>query len=90
MPFIASPVSVTTSPTLLINPSTASASDPMPAALINNGAESLFIGGSAVSTTNGFLIPAGGSITFQLISGDQVWGICVAGPIDVRVLKGRS
>lgn len=91
MPFSVGTVSVGTQATLLANPSTAAASDPQPVVIFNNdAAATLFIGGTGVTTANGFPILKQTGISFRLISGEQIFGIVAAGTLDARVLQGRK
>lgn len=66
--------------------------------LVNSGANTVFIGDSAVLTTTGFLIPAGttfspSDLAHQSLTGvdaERMYGIVVASTEDVRVLlQGR-
>jgi hypothetical protein len=91
MAFNAISISVGGTPTLLINPSTGSIGDPVPAVIFNNDAAlKLFIGGPTVSAANGFPIVAQSGIGFRLITSDPVYGISGGANIDARVLIGRQ
>ncbi len=66
--------------------------------LINNGANTVFIGDSAVTTSTGFPVPAGSvfspsDLAHQSLRGmvdDRLYGIVAASTEDVRVLlQGR-
>jgi hypothetical protein len=55
-------------------------------AIFNNGTATLFIGDENVSIAQGFPIPTGQSMSFDLKADARVYGISSA-PIDVRVLE---
>lgn len=92
MSFNASSVGVTNAATLLVNPSTGNVADPVPVAIWNNDStNTIYIGGSGVTTGNGWPVLKGTGITMRLVASDPVYAIAgVAGPLDVRVLIGRQ
>ena len=54
-----------------------------------NGA-AVFIGGSAVTTANGYELLAGGALALNMQPGDTVYGISAAGSDDVRILHNQG
>lgn len=54
----------------------------------NNGAATIFVGGSDVSPANGAPVAASSwSPAFDLSSGDAVYGIVATGTVEARVLE---
>lgn len=47
--------------------------------------DSVFIGGSGVTTANG--LPLGGGMSFDLAAGEALYGIVASGTVAVRVLE---
>ena len=65
--------------------------DPTHFAVFNNDATvDLFIGGSDVTTANGYVIRAKTGLSWPLVSGEQVHGIVASGTLDARVMMSRS
>jgi hypothetical protein len=56
----------------------------------NDASATVFVGGSDVTTANGFPIPAGEYRAFALRPGDTLYGIAAAGTIAVRVIRRRD
>lgn len=80
-------VSVTTSATRL---DTGAANNPQGSAIgvYNNGASTVYLGGSGVTTATGFPLAAGTSLSVDLKeSGDVLYGIVVSGTVEVRTLE---
>lgn len=58
------------------------------AVLRNRGDEAVFVGGENVATdTDSYQLDPGEPVSIDLDSGDELFGICVAGPVRVDVLK---
>lgn len=53
----------------------------------NLGAETVFVGGSDVTTANGQELGAGESASFDLDAGERLYGVVAAGTEPVRVLR---
>lgn len=59
--------------------------------LTNEGSETVFVGGSGVTTSAyGAKIAAAGTLTLDLGSREQIYLICATGPVTVRALHLRS
>lgn len=58
-------------------------------ALFNNGAATVYLGGSDVTTSNGFPMPGGtyGPSVELADPGEGVYGIVAAGTVEVRVFE---
>jgi hypothetical protein len=79
-------VSVATTATIL----NASETDQIPrytVALYNASAVTVFVGGSAVTTSTGFPVAAGASFSADLDKGEGLWGIVATGTASVIVLS---
>lgn len=83
-------VSVSASATLLHTATNASARDPQPIRIYNNGAQTVFIGGATVTAAAGSPVTSASAVEFQFISGESLYAITTAGTAEVRVLKGRQ
>jgi hypothetical protein len=83
-------VTVTTTATRLDPETEATSHDGSYAAIYNNGSVTVYIGfTSSVTTSNGFPLAAGASMSFEFgYSGDALYGIVASGTADVRVLEG--
>lgn len=53
----------------------------------NTGASTVYLGGAAVTTTTGTPLAAGGSASFDLRSGDVLYGVVAAGTNTVMTLQ---
>lgn len=87
MPIIAARVTVTTSPTLLIDPMNGSVTGPVVAIVKNPGPTSIFIGGAGVTATTGLEVATGGTVDLDLISGDLLYGITASQPQEVQTIR---
>lgn len=77
-------VTVTTSATRL-DPSTGV---PTGAVLVRNrGSAAVYLGGSNVTTANGFQLDAGESVPMDIRSGDALYGVVASGTQTVHVLQ---
>lgn len=57
-------------------------------AVYNNGASTLYLGGSGVTTTNGVPVAATSwGPAFDLGAQDRLYGIVASGTVDVRVIE---
>lgn len=57
-------------------------------AVHNNGASTVYLGDSGVTTANGFPLAAGASVSFEMDDqGDTLYGIVASGTVEVRVLE---
>lgn len=56
-------------------------------AVYNNGASTVYCGGSSVTTSNGLPIAAGTAWSFDLSIADQLYGIVASGTVEVRVIE---
>lgn len=54
---------------------------------INKGAASVFLGGTGVTTSTGFELAAGESVSLDVNQGEQLFGIVGSGTQDVHVLR---
>jgi hypothetical protein len=54
--------------------------------LIESSAD-LYIGGSNVTTANGFLVTADTPVSFELFAGDRLYGVVATGTATVSVLQ---
>lgn len=55
-------------------------------AVYNAGAASVYLGGSGVTTAQGFTLPVGATATLDVDTTDGLYGIA-AGTVEVRVLE---
>lgn len=55
--------------------------------LYNNGAATVYIGGSGVTTAAGYPLAAGEHMTFDVSNADLTFGIVASGTVEVRVLE---
>jgi hypothetical protein len=81
-----SAVSVTTTATVL----NTSETDQIPrysVAVYNSSAVTVYVGGSAVTTSTGFPVAAAGSFSVDLDKGEGLWGIVATGTASVIVLS---
>lgn len=53
----------------------------------NNGAATVYIGTSTVTTSNGFPLESGREIAADLAAGDALYGIVASGTVECRVLE---
>ena len=84
MPIKSQSVSVATTATKLNLPD-----DPnlgLSVALYNAGAATVFVGGSGVTTSNGFPLAAAGTLSIDLAAGEEIYGIVATGTVAVSVL----
>ena len=92
MPFTGAQVAVGTSATSVLAPSTlggapgSSIKGPKSSVITNQGSASVFLGGSTVTTGNGYELKAGLSITVDISGGDTLYGVCASGTVRVDVL----
>lgn len=57
-------------------------------AVYNNGASTVYIGGSGVTTANGAPVAAGSwGPSFDLNAQDRLYGIAASGTVEVRVIE---
>ena len=62
-------------------------------AVYNNGSVTVYVGDSGVTTSNGFPLAAGSSMSFEIdtepgdLPGDALYGIVASGTAEVRVLE---
>lgn len=87
MTVLAASVSVGTSATLLSSSTDDGAYGHTVAVKVPTGGATVSLGGSAVTTAAGFPLAAGESATFDLGSGDALYGIVVSGTQAVNVLR---
>ena len=79
-------VSVTSTATVL----NTSETDQLPrysVAVYNSSAVTVYVGGSAVTTSTGFPVAAAGSFSVDLDRGEGLWGIVATGTASVVVLS---
>ena len=63
-------------------------SDPISLVVNNIGASTIYVGGSDVTTSNGYPIAAAGSLTIDRLSpGERLYGIVASGTVLARVLR---
>jgi hypothetical protein len=73
-------------PTLVLSQD-GSANYPMAAALRNMAGETIYFGGSDVTTVNGFPIDQGSIPLSVDVAGEDLYAICTTGPAELRVLR---
>lgn len=79
-------VTVGTSVTLIGSPETDG--DRRSSVIIRNrGSVSIFIGGSGVTSTNGFQLDAGESITAEFIASDSIYAVTSTGSAICHILQ---
>ena len=59
-------------------------------AVYNNGAETVFLGGSGVTTAAGYPLGAGEHVGIDLERGESLYGIVAAATEECRVLKANA
>jgi hypothetical protein len=59
-------------------------------AVYNAGSNTIFIGGSTVTTATGIPLAVGATATFDLAFGDGLYGIVAAATENARVLQTRQ
>lgn len=81
-------VSVTTSATALDQTDTSENGSQFGQSLLlrNNGSQTVYLGGSAVSTANGYPLGVGEEKAVRLDSSEKIYGIVAATTCEVRVL----
>jgi hypothetical protein len=77
-------VTVTTSATKLNLPDDTNMG--LSVALYNSGAATVYVGGSAVTTANGFPLAAAGTLSIDLAAGEELYGIVASSTNTVSVL----
>lgn len=88
---VASTVTVSATATVVVVPNGAAAD--LEWVKVKNtagAAATVYIGGSAVTTTAGFPVEAGASEVFGLRSGETLYGIVASGTQVVNLLKARN
>lgn len=78
-----SSVTVTTSATVLAS----AGSDHDDVVITNIGATEIYVGPSGVTTSVGFPVAAGGSLSVKLPAGESIYGVVASGTEACRVLK---
>jgi len=80
-------VSVGTTATAL-NAAESAGSDRVSLVVYNNGASTIYVGGSDVTTSNGVPIAAGASLAVnELDVAERLYGIVASGTVEARVLR---
>jgi hypothetical protein len=65
--------------------------DPLPIVVENQGANAFYVGGSGANSTTGTEIAAGGSLTFNVVGNDSLYGVCAsAQTTTIGVSVGRQ
>lgn len=82
----AAAVSVATTATALHSTESAD-SDPISLVIYNNGASTIYVGGSGVTTSTGIPVAAGACLVGELAAGERVYGIVASGTVEARVLR---
>lgn len=81
---------VTTTAQLLVSNTRGSENNPIPVAIKNLSAESVYIGELGVTVADGFPIAENETVTLDLVSGDDIYGLTNANTADVRIIRTRS
>ena len=79
-----SAVTVATTATVV---STGGSSGGEAVSIYNNGAATVYLGASGVTTADGYPLAAGEHIAVDLERGESVYGIVASGTVEVRVLE---
>lgn len=80
-------VSVTTTPTAINSTADTGGIMGQSSLAYNDGAVTVYLGGSNVTTANGYPFPAGASLTIDAVSGDDVvYGVVASGTCNVRLV----
>ncbi len=90
MPIIAARVTVTSSPTLILNPLNGSVTGPITAIVKNPGSVSVFLGGEFVTASTGFELATGGTVDVELISGDLLYGVTSSSTQELQTIRLMS
>lgn len=80
-------VTVGTTPTLLTTTETDTMAGSRLLVRNSSATASVFLGGSGVTTANGYEVPSGASVSLVLDSGDALYAVVGVGTIDVHVLR---
>jgi len=89
MPISTSSTTVTTTASLLVDASGASAQVPRYVKIANVGANTVYVGGSDVTTSNGYPISGTSSDSFTQLAADHMY-IVATTSVAVRVFKTLS
>lgn len=89
MPIATSSTTVTTTAALLVDASGASAQAPRYIKIANVGANTVYVGGSDVTTSNGYPIANGASDSFTQLAADHMYVVATTS-VAVRVFKTLS
>lgn len=81
----ASRVTVTTSATSIV----AAGSDTIGACVRNAGTASVYLGGSGVTTSTGYELPASDTLCMDLLNNETLYGIVASGTVEVHLVKNR-
>lgn len=84
MAVISTAVSVATTATVLVS------SAGQGVAVYNNGASTVYLGGSDVTTAIGYPLAAGAHVGIDLERGESLYGIVASGTVECRVLKANA
>lgn len=90
MPIIGQRVTVTSTASQVVVPTYGSANDPITASVLNLGPNDVDLGGSGVTTGNGYLLRVGGTIDVDLMSGDVLYGVTATSTSVLALLKLRQ
>lgn len=91
MPVVGERITVATTATAIFTPTNGAAVD-RKSAIIKNpaGGQSVFLGGSGVTTGTGYELESGDIVDVSLLHGDTIYGIVAATTQVVHVLRDRS
>lgn len=89
MPIVSEVITVATSATL-VSSGGRTIDDMVGLAVFNAGANTIYLGGSTVTTAAGFPLAAGASATFDLGPSDLLYGIVAAATEPLRTLETRQ
>lgn len=89
MPIKTTATSATTTAAQLVDAANASATSPLGVYVANVGSTTIYLGGSDVTTSNGFPVLGTTSVQLYLQPGDNLWAVATTST-NLRVLQQRS
>jgi heptaprenylglyceryl phosphate synthase len=87
MAVAAAQASVTTTASKIVDPSKDDARQDFAATVHNKGTASIFLGGSDVTTANGYEVAVGEAVSFVLTGSDSLYAVAASGTQRVDVLR---
>lgn len=77
----------TTTAAIIVNADAGDRLHPVQAIVRTDGATTVYLGGSDVTSSNGFALPQDTAVTVELVAGDDLYAVTAAGTSAMSVLK---